>query len=350
MAQLTVAVLCAVVAIFTTRQCARYQLMGMPAGMAAMMAAMGTGLAAGYAAGMSPDLATATLIGVVAGGGHGLWLGRIWGPSPALEGVSGGIMGGLMGPMLSVMLLYNPTGLVLAAIIMLASQVLFSGAALYLAADAAGALPSAGWQRALGRLLGATAQPGGDYYAILGVSPEADPTEIAEAFLAESRRAANDSDRLAAARQALAVLTDPLRRAKHDVARLEAIACCPPPALSAKAITQAPPAQPRASRRAERRARQQEQVTTTRFGVQTRVLVLGAVALGFLMLRAAPEFTGWPAPGRSAAQATGSPETAAAGDVQSVALTLNYPNLQPQLLEVQKGRPVELTMSSFDPG
>lgn len=215
MLQMAVAALGFAIAGLTTWRCGRYQLSGMPAGMAAMMAAMGTGLSVGYAAGMVLDLGTATLIGVVAGGAQGLWLGRVWAPSAALEGASGGVMGGLMGPMLSVMLLYLPMSLLLVAVLMLGLQALLSGAAIYLAADAGGALPGTRWLRAVvGGLLGASAQPGADHYSILGVDPEARPTEIAEAFLAVSRRATDDPDQMAAARQALAVLTDPLRRAQ----------------------------------------------------------------------------------------------------------------------------------------
>ncbi len=342
MVQIILATLGLAVAALTTRQCARYQLMGMPAGMAAMMAAMGTGLSVGYAAGMSLDLGTATLIGVVAGGVQGLWLGRVWGPSAALEGASGGAMGGLMGPMLSVMLLYLPTSVVLAAILMLVLQVLLSGAAVYLAADTAGVAPSTRWQRAIGRLLGASAQPGQDYYATLGVRPEASATEIAEGFLTVSRRTAHDPERMAAARQALDVLTDPLRRAKFDVARLEALACCPPAEAACPSAAPAHQPLPRSQRRPDRRARQPQRTTAPRFGFQTWALVLGAVVLAFLMLRAGPELTGSSAPAQS--------DASAGGEAQSVAMNLDYPYYEPELVQVQKGRPVALTISSLDPG
>lgn len=47
----------------------------MTAGMAAMMAAMGTGRPVGDAAGILWHLGWANLIGVLAGGLHGLWVG-----------------------------------------------------------------------------------------------------------------------------------------------------------------------------------------------------------------------------------------------------------------------------------
>lgn len=110
---------------------------------------------------------------------------------------------------------------------MLALQVAFSACAVYLVATAG----ATGWLRLVGRVLGAetsSLDATQDHYATLGVSPQASATELAEAFLARSRRAAGQPERLAAVSGALAVLSDPLRRARYDVVRQEAAACCPP--------------------------------------------------------------------------------------------------------------------------
>jgi hypothetical protein len=143
------------IAYATTRRTAFYGASGMVAGMAVMMAAMGTGLAAGYAAGMVWSLGWANLVGVVVGFGHGLIMGRRYGPMAALDGAGGGVMGGLMGPMLGVMLLYQPTGLVLTAILMLALQAVFSLGAAYLVAEAAGRVGTSGLLFRAGQILGA---------------------------------------------------------------------------------------------------------------------------------------------------------------------------------------------------
>ncbi len=142
----------------TTRSAARYGAGGMVAGMATMMAAMGTGLSIGYATGMIWDLGWANLVGVLAGGTHGLVMGRRYGPMAALDGAGGGVMGGLMGPMLGVMLLYLPASLILTAILMLALQAAFSVGGVYLVAAAAGAVAPSGWLHRVGHVLGSQHQ------------------------------------------------------------------------------------------------------------------------------------------------------------------------------------------------
>lgn len=138
----------------TTQKAGRYGASGMVACMAAMMAAMGTGLAIGYATGMVWDLGWANLVGVLAGFGHGLMMGRRYGPMAALDGAGGGVMGGLMGPMLGVMLLYLPISLVLTALLMLVLQAIFSLGAVYLVAEAAGRTRSSWLLRQVGWVLG----------------------------------------------------------------------------------------------------------------------------------------------------------------------------------------------------
>ncbi len=147
-----------VVATTTTRSAARYGASGMVAGMATMMAAMGTGLSTGYATGMIWDLGWANLVGVLAGGTHGLVMGRRYGPMAALDGAGGGVMGGLMGPMLGVMLLYLPTSLILTAILMLGLQAAFSVGGVYLVVAAAGAVAPSGMLHRVGHALGSQNQ------------------------------------------------------------------------------------------------------------------------------------------------------------------------------------------------
>ncbi len=146
------------IATSTTQKATHYGASGMVAGMATMMAAMGTGLAIGYATGMLWDLGWANLVGVLAGGTHGLVMGRRYGPMAALDGAGGGVMGGLMGPMLGVMLLHLPTSLVLTALLMLALQAGFSLGGVYLVASAAGAVTPSGWLHRVGHLLGSQYQ------------------------------------------------------------------------------------------------------------------------------------------------------------------------------------------------
>ena len=160
----------------TTRQITSYGASGMVACMAAMMAAMGTGLAVGYGAGMVLPLGVANLVGVVVGFGHGLVMGRRYGPIVALDGAGGGVMGGLMGPMLGVMLVYQPTSLVLTAILMLALQVVFSLGGAYLVAEAAGRVGSSGLLFQVGRVLGAQYLTGSLQDSVC-CPPEAEPVK-----------------------------------------------------------------------------------------------------------------------------------------------------------------------------
>ena len=337
----------------TTRRVSRYGATGMVAGMAAMMAAMGTGLSVGYAAGMVWDLGWATLAGVAAGFGHGLWMGRRYGPMAALDGAGGGVMGGLMGPMLAVMLLALPLSLLWTAGLMLALQWVFSIGAIYLVAAAAGAAGTSGWLRLAGRVLGAqtrtaaAAQAAPDHYAALGVSPDATTEEIGQAYLQTARVAADRPAQLAAAREALAILSDPVRRARYDAARLEGLECCPP--------EPAPSAPPAAMRRAHRRAvaRETEPAQTASRRAATSALVgLGA------LLAAAAACVAQSAVSQSeeranSAAADQQPAAAPVGPdgVQQVAITLRAPYYGPPVTEVKRGVPVKLTLQAVgDPG
>jgi len=330
MVQIIVAALGLAVAALTTRQCARYQLMGMPAGMAAMMAAMGTGLSVGYAAGMSLDLGTATLIGVVAGVVHGLWMGRRYGPVAALDGAGGGAMGGLMGPMLSVMLLYLPDSLLLTAALMLGMQVLFSVGAVYLIAAAAGGAASSAWMRAAGRLFGAESVPLSSPYdrrLALGLSLEASTDALApgEAALSRSARAAQADGRPASA--------------GHP----------------------APPIPAGRGKRAAKRARKQ-----ARGGIHfdAKALAVATGILAIVAIKVVPDLASSLSASPSAAAGSATSRGSGRGpeptpvlavlsddDVQEVAMTLRRPDYEPRLIQVERGIPLRITVAApNDPG
>lgn len=354
------------IAVGVTRRLAHYGASGMTAGMAAMMAAMGTGLSVGYAAGMAWDLGWATLLGVLAGGLHGLWTGRRYGPMAALDGAGGGVMGGLMGPMLAVMLLYLPLSLQLTALLMLALQAAFSAGAVYLVASAAGGTAVAeGWLRLVGRVLGAESAAAvdlsRDHYATLGLAADATPSDIAEAFLRVSRRSADRPEVVAAASEALAVLADPLRRAKYDAARLEDAAChVPAPAIPSRA-TPAPRSGGRrrgrgaAAHAPGRRANLGAPLVLAGVGVLAALILLGGLPLPLPTAGTAASATvPWPADAGASAGASGAAQAAAPtdlGGVQQVAITVRAGRYEPRLVEVQKGSPVRLTLQAIgDPG
>ncbi len=273
----------------TTRSVARYGASGMTAGMAAMMAAMGTGLSVGYGAGMIWDLGWANLFGVLAGGAHGLWMGRRYGPMAALDGAGGGVMGGLMGPMLGVMLLYLPISLVLTAWLMLGLQAAFSIGAVYLVAVADGPLPAESSLRLVGWVLGgdATCCP-----------PESEPA---------AGRAATDGQGRA-------------RRGRRGAAPMR-----PVPVGS---------------------------IMTAAVAIGLSALIYFAFAGASPSESAASRPPVAPAAGSAAAppQPASAP-AASAGEIQQVAMTLRAPRYEPRLVEVKSGVPVRLTLQAIgDPG
>lgn len=280
----------------TTRAATLYGASGMVAGMAAMMAAMGTGLAAGYATGMVWSLGWANLFGVVVGFGHGLLMGRRYGPMAALDGAGGGVMGGLMGPMLGVMLLYQPTGLVLTAILMLALQAIFSVGGVYLVAAAAGAVGTSGPLYQVGRVLGA-------HY-----------------------------------------LTGPLE------------GTCAPSELAAPAPTAS--RQPKAPSRSRRSTSRPAPQPRRSFAPMMVAGLAGAIAL--VVVFGSWGLQGAGSPGSAVTRADSfaaapnvEPVAAPVGPdgVQQMRMTLQYPRYEPRLLEVKAGTPVQLSLEALgDPG
>jgi hypothetical protein len=278
------------IAYTTTRKAASYSASGMVACMAAMMAAMGTGLAAGYATGMVWSLGWANLVGVVVGFGHGLLMGRRYGPMAALDGAGGGVMGGLMGPMLGVMLLYQPTSLVLTAVLMLVLQAVFSLGATYLVAEAAGRVGSSGLLFRIGQILGAQ-------------------------YLSGS---------------------------------LQETACSPSEALPAKTA----PVPRRKAKRAPSRqeSRSGSRITTAIVAVAGAFAFLvltggfGALTSNTGSTLSADSF----APGTTAPAVQA---TVGQDGVQQLSMTLRYPRYEPRLMEVKAGTPVQLSLEAIgDPG
>lgn len=344
-------------ALAATRRVVGHGAGGMAAGMAAMMAAMGTGLSVGYAAGMVWDLSWATVVGLVAGGMHGLWMGRRYGPMAALDGAGGGVMGGLMGPMLGVMLLYLPTSLASTAVLMLVLQAGFSAGAVYLVASDAGAAGvTRGWLRLVGRVLGAESsaitETAGDHYTTLGIPAGATDTAIAEAYLAAVRQAKGQPERLATLQQALAVLSDPARRARFDAARLAEAACSRPAAVHVAKGGGRKQRDKLASQGGARlSARRREMVTGAALAIGTGAAVLllsgalppGQGSAGGASLATAPWDTDTPVPAVAA-------EVDARG-VQQVTMTLRAGRYEPRVVDIQKGTPVHLTLQAIgDPG
>ena len=278
------------IAYATTRKTVHYGASGMVAGMAAMMAAMGTGLAAGYATGMVWSLGWATLVGVVVGFGHGLVMGRRYGPMAALDGAGGGVMGGLMGPMLGVMLLYQPAGLVLTAILMLALQAVFSLGATYLVAEAAGRVGSSGLLFRVGQILGA----------------------------------------------------------QYLAGPLQETACAPSEAQPAR-----PAAPPKARRRrgpaptaTRSRARLTVAIAAVAGALALLILTGGFGALTSSSGRPTSADLFAPDPATPPVQAT-----VAQDGVQELTISLSYPRYTPRLLEARSGTPLRLTLETVgDPG
>lgn len=357
----------------TSRRICRHGGSGMTAGMAAMMAAMGSGLSLGYAAGMVWDLGWANLIGVVAGLAHGLWMGRRFGAMAALDGAGGGVMGGLMGPMLAVMLVAMPLSLAWTAGLMLLLQWFFSLGAIYLVAAAVGQARTR-WMKAAGRLLGVPSGQAGavpDHYAALGVSPEANTAEIAAAYVAAARVVAAQPEQLASVREALAVLSDPLRRARYDVARLEDLehsGGCPPqtenaiPSRTRRPRVRAMPETPGGAG-GQRPTPSGARATPATGAARRPALARIAMAAGAAGVVGAAYVAATAARGADSQvqRAPGSPDGAGASGsvsapvgedgVQQVNLTLNAPYYGPALTEVKRGVPVRVTLTAVgDPG
>ncbi len=197
---------------------------------------------------------------------------------------------------------------------------------------------------------------------MLGVPMDATTSEIAEALLVQSRRVAQDPRRAARVTAALGVLSDPVRRARYDAARLEEMACCEPqPSGSRAAGTGDVPHGKRARKREREQAAAAAHTARRETGMLGVVIALAALVLlgnGLLFTPSAGRTANVPVP--SSGAPAGAASSDGAGDatpaasiaqVQEVAMSLRYPSYEPSLVEVRRGVPVRLTMEAIgDPG
>jgi plastocyanin len=259
--------------------------------MTGMMVGMSMGMLNGFLVGYAASAATSSmfwgnLVGMPLGLLMGVYYGRAGGLMGAMDGGLGGAMGGSMGAMLAAMLAFptwamNWTGLLL--VLLYVPGML--GLVLLIERSAPG-------HAALHRLLpfftraistevheeleSPTRSPRSprsplsitDYYALLGVVPNADSDRIAQAYL--EKLAASDAEQVRQAEIAFATLTDPHRRRAYDAvlaANRPVANSYSPPSKQQTARTVAfatlPPANNAATIRVKPRASRQTQQTHT---------------------------------------------------------------------------------------
>ncbi|MDQ5826842.1 MAG: cupredoxin domain-containing protein [Chloroflexota bacterium] len=197
--------------------------------MVGMTMGMLNGLLVGYAAAaFTSSMFWGNLIGLPLGLLLGAWYGRAGGLMGVMDGGMGGAMGGSMGAMLAAMLAFPTWALNWTAVLLVAVYVPgMLGLVLLIERSAPG-------HAALHRLLPFFARtlnaevreelesPTGrhhtlhipDYYAFLGVAPEADADTIAQAYL--EKLATSTPTEVRTAEVAFATLTNPIRRRAYD--------------------------------------------------------------------------------------------------------------------------------------
>ncbi|MDQ3705216.1 MAG: cupredoxin domain-containing protein [Chloroflexota bacterium] len=201
--------------------------------MTGMMVGMTMGMLNGFLVGYAAAAFTSSmfwgnLIGLPLGLLLGVWYGRAGGLMGVMDGGMGGAMGGSMGAMLAAMLAYPTWALNWTAVLLVAVYMPgMLGLVLLIERSAPG-------HAALHRLLPFFARavnaevreelesPAGtrstlhitDYYAFLGVAPEAHADTIAQAYL--EKLATSTPSEVRTAEVAFATLTDPTRRRAYD--------------------------------------------------------------------------------------------------------------------------------------
>jgi hypothetical protein len=222
-----------------------------------------------------------------------------------------GVMGGMMGAMLGVMLQFPPEHALATGIILLGAQWLALLAVAHLVRRTCAlnvALP--------------------DYYEALALSPPATPRDVAAAYLRVIDAPEPPSaERLRLADEALAVLSDPLRRLPYERARASL--------RTASSLGEAGP---------------ETQAVDTRWAPFRRwgtVPLIGVAIIG--VSYAANRPVTCPPP----AAASGLPALPAAGasEKQWVNLTIQYPCYYPDRITVQRGIPVAINIGTVgEPG
>jgi hypothetical protein len=180
------------------------------------------------------------LMGILLGALMGVYFGRAGGLMGMMDGGMGGVMGGSMGAMLAAMLTF-PEGLLLwTAVLLGAVYVVGMAALVVLIEKSAPGHDALHWlapyfTRAMAEeadeaqaALGGRQMP--DYYDFLDVEWGASEAEITDAYI--GKLADGDDTELQWAERALAILTDPRKRAAYDKQLKLSLGrgdCCPPP-------------------------------------------------------------------------------------------------------------------------
>lgn len=201
--------------------------------MTGMMIGMTMGMLNGFLVGYAAAAFTSSmfwgnLIGLPLGLLLGVWYGRAGGLMGVMDGGMGGAMGGSMGAMLAAMLAFPTWALNWTAVLLVAVYVPgMLGLVLLIERSAPGHAALHGLLPFFARAVNAEVReelesPTGtrstlhitDYYAFLGVAPEADAGTIAQAYL--EKLATSAPTEVRTAEVAFATLTDPTRRRAYD--------------------------------------------------------------------------------------------------------------------------------------
>ncbi|HUS14461.1 MAG TPA: hypothetical protein VM536_05505 [Chloroflexia bacterium] len=352
--------------------------------MTGMVMGMLNGLLVGYAAAAATaSMFWGNLIGILLGLVLGGYYGRGGALMGVMDGAMGGVMGGSMGAMLAIMVTFPEWALAATAVLLSLVYVAGMIALVVLIEQRAPTLAGAHRLAPLfARRTGAGAPPARagsglmNYYEMLDIPVKASSEQVAQAYLMYIEGAADEARAVAAV--ALAVLTDPTRRAQYnkDLAVASGLGeCCPPPRRSPSPAAASPPhtAGDAPARSAKGMAGGHTRVPPPpiRRGPDWRIGMFALIPL-FLILGAmlvsrtsTPAPLGDAYPGDPNPAPTVSTASAAALEARAVPATevngLQVLNLvvngdtmsyKPSVLKVKQGRPVQVNLSveGRDPG
>lgn len=239
--------------------------------MTGMMAGMTMGMLNGFLLGYACAAATnsmfwGNLFGVLLGLSYGAYFGRAGGLMGVMDGAMGGVMGGSMGAMLALMVVFPREALLWTALLF--ALIYVAGMVGLVVLIERSSPRHAALHRLLPLFTRAIAReveevveeieprpdPSSppvasipDYYAFLGVTPDASTAQITEAYLATLAGAEGEDIRRA--ELAFATLTDSRRRAVYDRRLQESRSaagadCCPPPRRRQETEAASPRLQP----------------------------------------------------------------------------------------------------------